>query len=486
MQFSILLSALLPLRKKRLSLFIIKKNGLGGFFMTLSAVVLAAGKGTRMYSALPKVLHTLAGKPMLKHVVETCRAIDVQNVHVVYGHGGEKVQATLADENINWVLQQQQLGTGHAVNMAATFFADDEQVLILYGDVPLIEKDTLVELVQAQPKDGIALLTVILDNPMGYGRIMRAEGEVVGIVEEKDASCEQKKIGEVNTGVLVATGRDLRRWLSLLNNDNAQGEFYLTDIIAMAHSDERQIAVVHPRNAFEVEGVNDRVQLAKLERTYQRLQADRLLSAGVMVRDPARFDLRGELHFGVDVEIDVNVVIEGVVKLGDNVIVGAGCQLKDCEIADGVVLSAYSIIDGAVIGEASKIGPFARLRPGTRLAQNVHVGNFVEIKNSQLGKGSKANHLTYVGEGQIGERVNLGAGTITCNYDGVNKSITRIEDDVFVGSNSALIAPIVISKGATIGAGSTLSHDVKEDQLVFTRACVRRVDNWARPKKRSK
>ncbi|MGL5291387.1 MAG: bifunctional UDP-N-acetylglucosamine diphosphorylase/glucosamine-1-phosphate N-acetyltransferase GlmU, partial [Vibrionaceae bacterium] len=400
--------------------------------MTLSAVVLAAGKGTRMYSALPKVLHSLAGKPMLKHVVERCRTINVQNVHVVYGHGGEKVQAALADENINWVLQQQQLGTGHAVNMASTFFADDEQILILYGDVPLIAKDTLLELVQAQPKGGIALLTVILDKPTGYGRIMRTGDEVIGIVEEKDASCEQKKITEVNTGVLAATGKDLRRWLSQLNNDNAQGEFYLTDIIAMAYSEGRKIAVVHPRHAFEVEGVNDRVQLAKLERTYQHLQAERLLAAGVMVRDPARFDLRGELHFGRDVEIDVNVVIEGVVKLGSNVVIGAGCQLKDCEIADGVVVAAYSVIDGAVIGEASKIGPFARLRPGTRLLQNVHVGNFVEIKNSQLGEGSKANHLTYVGEGQIGARVNLGAGTITCNYDGANKSITRIEDDVFV------------------------------------------------------
>ncbi|WNJ96687.1 bifunctional UDP-N-acetylglucosamine diphosphorylase/glucosamine-1-phosphate N-acetyltransferase GlmU [Vibrio ruber] len=451
--------------------------------MKFSAVILAAGKGTRMYSQLPKVLHTLAGKPMVKHVIDTCQGSGVQQIHLVYGHGGELMQQQLSAESVNWVLQAQQLGTGHAVDQAAPYFQDDEQIIVLYGDVPLISEETIDNLLASQPQGGIALLTVVLDNPTGYGRIIRHNDAVVAIVEQKDASEAELAIQEVNTGVLVASGKDLKRWLSGLENNNAQGEYYLTDVIAAAHAEGRTIQAVHPLEPMEVEGVNDRVQLSRLERAYQHSLANKLLMQGVMLRDPARFDLRGQLQCGHDVEIDVNVVIEGSVSLGNNVIIGAGSVLKDCEIDDNTIIRPYSVIEGATVGEMCTVGPFTRLRPGAELKDDAHVGNFVEVKNARLGQGSKANHLTYLGDAEIGDRVNVGAGVITCNYDGANKYKTVIGDDVFVGSDSQLVAPVTIEDGATIGAGTTLTRNVAQGELVITRAKERRVEGWQRPVK---
>ncbi|MDN3697417.1 bifunctional UDP-N-acetylglucosamine diphosphorylase/glucosamine-1-phosphate N-acetyltransferase GlmU [Vibrio sp. 03-59-1] len=451
--------------------------------MKFSSVILAAGKGTRMYSNMPKVLHTLAGKPMVKHVIDTCSDLGAHNIHLVYGHGGDQMKSVLAEEPVNWILQADQLGTGHAVDQASPKFEDDEKILVLYGDVPLISSETIENLLEAQPTGGIALLTVVLDNPMGYGRIVRKNGPVVAIVEQKDATDEQKLIKEINTGVMVATGGDLKRWLSGLNNQNAQGEYYLTDVIAAAHNEGRAVEAVHPANPIEVEGVNDRAQLARLERAYQQMQAQYLLEQGVMLRDPARFDLRGSIQYGMDVEIDVNVIIEGAVTLGDNVKIGAGCVLKDCEIDDNTIVRPYSVIEGATVGEDCTVGPFTRLRPGADMRNNSHVGNFVEVKNTCLGEGSKANHLTYLGDAEIGQRVNVGAGAITCNYDGANKFKTIIGDDVFVGSDSQLIAPITIADGATIGAGSTVTRDVAESELVISRAKERKIANWQRPAK---
>ncbi|WP_122033457.1 bifunctional UDP-N-acetylglucosamine diphosphorylase/glucosamine-1-phosphate N-acetyltransferase GlmU [Aliivibrio sp. EL58] len=452
--------------------------------MKFSAVILAAGKGTRMYSNKPKVLHTLAGKPMAKHVIDTCEGLGAQNIHLVYGHGGDQMKAELGEERVTWVLQADQLGTGHAVNQAAPEFSDDEKVLVLYGDVPLISAETVENLLDSQPTGGIALLTVVLDNPMGYGRIIRRNGPVIAIVEQKDATEEQKLIKEINTGVMVATGGDLKRWLAALKNENAQGEYYLTDIIAAAHDEGRAVEAVHPVSPIEVEGVNDRAQLARLERAYQSAQAQKLLEQGVMLRDPSRFDLRGSLQCGMDIEIDVNVIIEGNVTIGDNVVIGAGCVLKDCEIDDNTIIRPYSVIEGATVGEDCTVGPFTRLRPGAELCNDAHVGNFVEVKNVRLGEGSKANHLTYLGDAEIGKRVNVGAGVITCNYDGANKFKTVIGDDVFVGSDSQLIAPISIANGATVGAGSTVTKDVAENELYISRAKDRRIANWQRPTKK--
>ncbi|MDB1122577.1 bifunctional UDP-N-acetylglucosamine diphosphorylase/glucosamine-1-phosphate N-acetyltransferase GlmU [Vibrio algarum] len=452
--------------------------------MSFSAVILAAGKGTRMYSNIPKVLHTLAGKPMVKHVIDTCNDLGAQNIHLVYGHGGDLMQKALSTEPVNWVLQAEQLGTGHAVDQASDKFDDNEKVLVLYGDVPLISSETLESLIDAQPIGGIALLTVVLDNPTGYGRIVRKNGPVVAIVEQKDATEEQKLITEINTGVMVATGGDLKRWLSGLNNQNAQGEYYLTDVIAAAHNEGRAIEAVHPVSAIEVEGVNNRVQLARIERAYQAIQAEKLLEQGVMLRDPSRFDLRGKIQCGLDVEIDANVIIEGSVSLGNNVTIGAGCILKDCEIDDNSLVRPYSVIEGATVGEMCTVGPFTRLRPGADLRNDAHVGNFVEVKNGVIGEGSKANHLTYIGDTVIGQRSNIGAGTITCNYDGANKFKTIIGDDVFVGSDTQLVAPVTVGSGATIGAGTTVTKDVPEGALVITRAKERRVEGWQRPVKK--
>lgn len=454
--------------------------------MKFSAVILAAGKGTRMYSNMPKVLHTLAGKPMVKHVIDTCHDVGADRIHLVYGHGGDQMQSVLAKESVNWVLQAEQLGTGHAVDQASSEFADDEKILILYGDGPLISEETLARLLDAQPDNGIALLTVVLDDPTGYGRIVRENGSVVAIVEQKDANEEQQKITEINTGVMVATGGDLKRWLAGLSNDNAQGEYYLTDVIAAAHQEGRVIEAVHPVTPIEVEGVNDRLQLARLERAFQMMQAEKLLKQGVMLRDPSRFDLRGELQCGMDCEIDANVIIEGTVTLGDNVVIGAGCVLKDCEIDDNTIVRPYSVIEGATVGETCTVGPFARLRPGAEMRNDSHVGNFVEMKNARLGEGSKANHLTYLGDAEVGQRTNIGAGTITCNYDGANKFKTVIGNDVFVGSDSQLVAPVTVADGATIGAGTTLTKDVAEGELVITRVRERSISGWKRPTKQQK
>lgn len=455
--------------------------------MKFSAVILAAGKGTRMYSQLPKVLHKLAGKPMVKHVIDTCHSVGVENIHLVYGHGGDLMKDSLKNENVKWVLQNEQLGTGHAVDQASHLFNDDEKIIVLYGDVPLISEYTIQGLLDSHIDGGIALLTVVQNNPTGYGRIVRKHGNVIAIVEQKDATEDQLAIHEVNTGVLVASGNDLKRWLSKLENNNAQGEYYLTDIIAAAHKEGGIISTVHPQKTMEVEGVNDRIQLARLERGYQESLAEQLLAQGVMLRDPHRFDLRGQLQCGTDVEIDVNVIIEGNVSLGNNVTVGAGSVLIDCEIDDNTVIRPYSVIEGATVGEDCTIGPFTRLRPGAEMRNDAHVGNFVEVKNSTIGEGSKANHLTYVGDAEIGKRVNIGAGTITCNYDGANKFKTIIGDDVFVGSDTQLVAPVQVADGVTIGAGSTITRNITEkDQLVITRAKECRIDGWKRPVKKKK
>lgn len=450
----------------------------------LSVVILAAGKGTRMYSNLPKVLHPLAGKPMVQHVIDAATRLGANNVHLVYGHGGDLLKQTLAGSGLNWVLQAEQLGTGHAMQQAAPHFADDEDVLMLYGDVPLISVDTLEKLLQAKPDGGIGLLTVVLDDPTGYGRIVRENGTVTGIIEQKDASAEQLKIKEINTGILVANGASLKRWLSQLNNNNAQGEYYITDIIAMAHAEGHQIATVHPACNSEVDGVNNRLQLSRLERVYQSEQAERLLLAGVMLLDPARFDLRGELSHGIDVQIDVNVIIEGQVKLGDRVKIGAGCVLKNCVIGDDCEISPYSVFENAVLEADCTVGPFARLRPGAELGQGAHVGNFVEVKKTRLGKGSKAGHLSYLGDADIGDNVNIGAGTITCNYDGVNKHKTVIGNDVFVGSDTQLVAPVTVGNNVTIAAGTTVTRDVPDNGLLLSRVAQMHKPDWLRPQKK--
>ncbi|WP_064541990.1 bifunctional UDP-N-acetylglucosamine diphosphorylase/glucosamine-1-phosphate N-acetyltransferase GlmU [Buttiauxella ferragutiae] len=450
----------------------------------MSVVILAAGKGTRMYSDLPKVLHTLAGKPMVQHVIDAANNLGAQRVHLVYGHGGDLLKNTLGDGVLNWVLQAEQLGTGHAMQQAAPFFADDEDILMLYGDVPLISVESLQRLRDAKPQGGIGLLTVKLDDPTGYGRIARENGKVVGIVEHKDATEEQRKIDEINTGILVANGADLKRWLAKLDNNNAQGEYYITDIIALAHHEGREITAVHPDRLSEVEGVNNRLQLSRLERVYQTEQADKLLLAGVMLRDPSRFDLRGELTHGRDVEIDTNVIIEGKVTLGHRVKIGTGCVIKNSVIGDDCEISPYSVVEDANLASACTIGPFARLRPGAELAEGAHVGNFVEMKKARLGKGSKAGHLSYLGDAEIGDNVNIGAGTITCNYDGANKFKTIIGDDVFVGSDSQLVAPVTVARGATIGAGTTVTRNVGEDELVVSRVKQTHIQGWQRPVKK--
>lgn len=451
---------------------------------TLSAVILAAGKGTRMYSDLPKVLHCVAGKPMVKHVIDTATALGAENVHLIYGHGGELMRERLANEKVNWVFQNEQLGTAHAVQQAAPFFKDDENIIVLYGDAPLISVETLEKLIAAKPENGIALLTVNLDNPTGYGRILRENGNVVAIVEQKDANAEQLKIQEVNTGVMVSDGANFKKWLARVDNHNAQGEYYLTDLIALANQDGCQVMAVQAGDAIEVEGANNRLQLAALERYYQHKQAQHLLLAGVTLLDPARFDLRGTLEHGKDVEIDTNVILEGNVRLGNRVKIGAGCVLKNVTLGDDVEVKPYSVLEDAVIGEKAAIGPFSRLRPGTELAAQTHVGNFVEIKKSIVGKGSKVNHLTYIGDTEIGADCNIGAGVITCNYDGANKFKTLIGDNVFVGSDTQLVAPVIVEDGATIGAGSTITQNIAKDELVITRVPQRHIQGWQRPSKK--
>jgi bifunctional UDP-N-acetylglucosamine pyrophosphorylase/glucosamine-1-phosphate N-acetyltransferase len=437
-----------------------------------------------MKSALPKVLHPIAGRPMLHHVIATAERLGAERIHTVIGHGADKVREATRADSVNWVTQSEQLGTGHAVAQALPDLPDDARVLVLYGDVPLTRHATLEGLVGTLDDSTLGLLTVTLDNPQGYGRIVRdAEGAVQAIVEQKDATAEQQQIREVNTGILAVSAKHLKTWLPALSNSNAQGEYYLTDIIAMAVAQGLTVAVSQPENPFEVQGVNNRLQLAELERWYQRRQADRLMTEGATLADPARVDVRGELTIGNDLWIDVNVVFEGRVALGSNVSIGPNCVIKDATIADGAEIKANSVIEGADIGANAQIGPFARLRPGTRLAANTKVGNFVETKKAVVGEGSKINHLSYVGDASLGRNVNVGAGTITCNYDGVNKYQTVLGDGVFVGSNTALVAPVTIAAEATIGAGSTITRDVADSELAVARARQRNITGWEKPKK---
>jgi bifunctional UDP-N-acetylglucosamine pyrophosphorylase/glucosamine-1-phosphate N-acetyltransferase len=456
--------------------------------MSLSVVILAAGKGTRMRSSLPKVLHVVADKPMVSHVIDSARHLGAKNIYVVYGFGGETLKATLTHDNLGqdltFVEQVQQLGTGHAVDQASPFLNDDEDVLVLYGDVPLTKVSTLESLLQAKPENGMALLTVHLSNPTGYGRIVRVDDQVVGIIEQKDASPEQLTINEANTGILLANGGDLKRWLSGLSNENAQGEYYLTDIISAAHHEGKLIATAHPDTEIEVEGANNRVQLAALERAYQARLAEELMLEGASLRDPARIDIRGSLTIGSEVSIDINCIFEGKVTLENNVKIGANCILKNCTIGDNVEIKPNTIIEDAVIGENCSAGPFARIRPGTIMHKGSHVGNFVEMKKTTLGEGSKAGHLTYLGDTLIGKKVNIGAGTITCNYDGVNKAQTIINDNAFIGSNSSLVAPVTIGETATVGAGSVIAKEVDKNDLAVARSRQRNIQNWQRPLKK--
>lgn len=454
--------------------------------MALNVVILAAGKGTRMRSDLPKVLHPIAHKSMVQHVIDTAHEVGSDAIQLVYGYGADKLQAKLGEQQLNWVLQAEQLGTGHAVAQANNNIGDDDTVLILYGDVPLIQASTLESLLAARDENGLAILTVNLPNPMGYGRIVREDNKVVGIVEQKDANAEQLAISEINTGIMAAPGKQLKAWLGQLSSDNAQGEYYLTDIVAMAHKDGVAITTAQPESAVEVEGANNRVQLAQLERAYQARAAEKLMLEGANLRDPARIDIRGDVTVGMDVMIDVNVVIEGTVNIGNNVTIGAGAILINCDIADNAEIKPYSIVENAKVGVKASAGPFARLRPGAELKEDAHIGNFVEMKKAVLGKGSKAGHLAYIGDATIGSGVNIGAGTITCNYDGANKFQTIIEDNVFVGSDTQLVAPITIGKGATLGAGSTITKDVAADELVITRVKQRHISGWARPVKKAK
>ena len=451
---------------------------------SINIIILAAGQGTRMKSEIPKVLHPLAGVPLVQHVINTSKELKPKFINVVYGHGGEQVQKAINEPAINWVLQQEQLGTGHAVDQVSEYLHDDELVLILYGDVPLIHIDTLADLLN-QAADGMALLTVHLDNPQGYGRIVRnGSGKVINITEEKDATDDIKKICEVNTGILAVKANLLKKWLNKLDNNNAQKEYYLTDIIAMAVNDNYTVHTTQPDNEFEVMGVNNRVQLAELERYYQKEQAKKLMTNGITLADPSRIDLRGKISHGKDIFIDINTLFEGEVSIGNNVSIGANCVIKNSTIADNVEILPMSILDNAVVGSGSKVGPFARLRPGAELSENTHIGNFVEIKKSFVDIGSKVNHLTYIGDTTIGKNVNIGAGTITCNYDGANKHQTIIEDNVFVGSATQLVAPVKIGKNATIGAGSTITTDVLSDDLAISRVKQKSIKGWIRPAKK--
>jgi bifunctional UDP-N-acetylglucosamine pyrophosphorylase/glucosamine-1-phosphate N-acetyltransferase len=453
--------------------------------MNTKTVILAAGKGTRMRSELPKVLHKIAKKPLLQHVHDMSAQLANNSIKIVIGHGAELVKSTLSGIDVSWVEQKQQLGTGHAVQQVVDQIEDNDNVLILYGDVPLLKLATVQQLMANVSETTLALLTVTLDNPTGYGRIVRDNaGNVVKIVEQKDASDTEKLINEGNTGILAVQGKHLKKWLSKLSNSNAQGEYYLTDIIEMAVADQITVITNQPDSADEVLGVNNRQQLAHLERVYQLEQANNLMELGVTLIDPARFDLRGSVEsVGQDVEIDINVILEGKNHIGNNVKIGANCQIKDAIIGDNVEILTNSVIDNAEIGAGSKIGPFARLRPESVLAKDVHIGNFVEIKKSTVADGSKINHLSYIGDTTVGSKVNIGAGTITCNYDGVNKFRTIIEDGAFIGSDTQLVAPVTVGKNATIGAGSTITKDSPENQLTLSRVKQVSLPGWQRPVK---
>lgn len=454
---------------------------------SLSVVILAAGQGTRMKSTLPKVLHAVGHKPLLQHVIHTAQQLNAQHTIVVYGHGGDLVREQLAHETVSWVEQAEQKGTGHAVDQARDQIDDEAIILVLYGDVPLIRALTLSDLVARVDADTLAVLTVHLQDPHGYGRIVRdAHGDIQRIVEQKDASDAEQTINEINTGILAVQGRRLKGWLSRLENNNAQGEYYLTDIIAMAVADGCRVVATHPDNEDEVLGVNSRSQLAHLERVYQRDHAEQLMAQGVTVIDPARLDIRGEVQLAQDVILDVNVVLEGQVKIDEQVYIGPNCVIRDSHIQKGTRIEAMCVLDNARVGEGSRIGPYSRLRPGAVLEGDNHIGNFVEIKNSHIGQGSKVNHLSYVGDTQMGAGVNIGAGTITANYDGANKHRTIIGDRASTGSNSVLVAPVTVEPGATLGAGTVLTRTAPADKLTLSRAKQMTIDGWQRPVKKKK
>ena len=453
--------------------------------MKITTIILAAGKGTRMCSDLPKVLHKIANRPLLRHVYDMSYQLNNNAIKIVYGHGANLVRKVLADIDVSWVEQKQQLGTGHAVQQVSDQISDSDIVLILYGDVPLLKLSTVKGLLANVSDKTLALLTVKLKNPTGYGRIVRdSSGKVTKIVEEKDASITEKEIVEGNTGIMAVEGNKLKKWLNQLSNHNAQGEYYLTDIIEMAVADQITIITTQPESVDEVLGVNNRIQLSHLERVYQQEQAIMLMERGVTLMDPARFDLRGTIvELGIDIVCDVNVIIEGENSIGNNVIIGANTHIKNSIIGDNVEILANCIIENSVVGQGSKIGPYARLRPETVLAENVHIGNFVELKKSTVASFSKINHLSYIGDATVGAQVNIGAGTITCNYDGVNKFRTIIEDGAFIGSDTQLIAPVTVGKNATIGAGSTITRDSPENQLTLSRAKQMTLAGWKRPVK---
>ncbi|MFC3908374.1 bifunctional UDP-N-acetylglucosamine diphosphorylase/glucosamine-1-phosphate N-acetyltransferase GlmU [Legionella dresdenensis] len=455
--------------------------------MPLHIVILAAGMGKRMFSQVPKVLHRIAGKPMLSRVVESAQQLNPTGIHIIYGHGGELIKRELADLPVNWVLQEKQLGTGHAVLQALPHIPDDAQVLILSGDVPLIQADTLQQLVALEDGKRLALLVAKMADPTGLGRIIRdIEGTIHAIIEEKDATAKQRQIKEIYSGICCAQASDLRRWLPALGNSNAQGEYYLTEIIAMAVAENQSIASLCIEENMEIQGVNNRQQLQQLERIWQQKQAERLLMDGVTLADAARFDLRGEVICGQDVYIDINCVLEGKVILGNNSQIGPNCYLNNVAIGAGCEIFANSVLENCTIGDNCEVGPFARIRPGTRLGSNCKIGNFVEAKNAVFGEHSKASHLSYIGDATIGNQVNIGAGTITCNYDGANKHQTIIEDGVFVGSDTQLIAPVRVGAHATIGAGSTIRKDVPAGELTLTDSRQKTVTGWKRPVKKEK
>lgn len=453
----------------------------------LHVVILAAGQGKRMKSRLPKVLHRLAGRTLLEHVVATTRELDPAAIHTVYGHGGQQVRNAHPDLGVQWVEQREQRGTGHAVEQAMPAIPDEATVLVLVADVPLIDADTLRDTVAAAGEGSLALITVQVEDPRGYGRILRgSDGRVVGIVEDRDASDSERSVKEINTGILAAGAASLRGWLRRIDESNAQGERYLTDVIALAVGEGVDVNSISPGAVEEVLGVNDRSQLATLERHYQRRQAERLMRDGVTIVDPARLDIRGEVDIGRDVSLDVNVILEGKVVIAEGASIGPNCVIKDAEIGPDSEIHANTVIEQATVGAGCRIGPYARLRPGTTLAEDVHIGNFVEVKNTRVGRRSKANHLTYLGDSQVGKDVNVGAGTITCNYDGAEKHTTVIEDGVFVGSGVELVAPITVHAGATIGAGATVTKDVASGVLSVNRGRQTTIENWARPTKKKK
>ncbi len=456
------------------------------YTMNIKTIILAAGQGTRMRSALPKVLHKIAGKALLQHVYDTCRQLENNAVNIVYGHGAEMVLKELQTLQANWIEQAEQLGTGHAVQHCIDYIDDDDKVLILYGDVPLLQLEIMNALLQKVSERTLALLTVQLANPQGYGRIVRgADGQVNRIVEEKDATDDIKQINEVNTGIMAVNGKRLKQWLAQLQNNNAQQEYYLTDVIEMAVEDGVSVSTVAAGSIDDVLGINDRVQLSHLERVFQQRQAEQLMRQGVTLYDPNRFDLRGRIEqIGSDVEIDINVILEGEIRIGNNVKIGANTIIRNATIEDDVEILPNCVIENARVGGASRIGPFARLRPETALGRNVHIGNFVEIKKSTVADSSKINHLSYVGDADVGSKVNIGAGTITCNYDGVNKFRTVIGDGAFIGSNTQLVAPVTVGDNATIGAGSTITKDAPAEQLTLARNRQTTVKGWHRPTKR--